>query len=361
MRRPRVVVAAIMALCVSLATACSSSGSDSSASGGGGASGSNSKSLGTLTVSFPIAENLSIINWVVAQGCGFWAKQGLKVKFAFGTTGTDNVGALTSGRAQVTYIDMGGLGNLVDKGQTNLRAVYQWNPINIFQILTLKKSGITSLSQLKGKKIGIGSPNSPDDFMLRGALSSVGLSEKDVTLVSVAGTQVAALESGQIDVLSGWDLLNTQIKNAGYPTVNLGLGDSKVLQANMIVASSATLEKQGAAVKAFVTGLRDATLWTVQHPDETFAMAKKEMPSQTQAETAAKNAVQTRIDSFAAGYQQYGDSYGAPDVATWQKAADLLQKVGAISKTFDVGTYVDKNFLPTTKFSPSVQCQASGS
>ncbi len=330
-------VALAVALALSACGGNSPSGAASKSSGGG--------DLGKMTMAFPVELTLSTPNFVVAQGCGFWDQLGLKVDFLFGSSGTENIGAITSNRAQMSFLDMGNLGSLVDKGQKNLKVIYHWNPTNIFEVMALEKSGIKSAADLKGKKVGISGLGSVTRYLLQASLEQAGLKESDVNLVTVGATRVAALESGQIDALVGWDQIRKQIEGDGYKTVDLGLGKGKVVPSNMLITSDSVLSQRPDAVKAFVRGLNNATQWSVDHPDQAFDVVKKAMPAQTQKEDSAKVQVQTRLDSF----KSYDTSkpFGDFDVAAWQSSADLLARLGAIPATFDVKNYVTKDYIPS--------------
>lgn len=74
-------------------------------------------------------------------------------------------------------------------------------------LVTRADTGITQLSQLKGRKVAATRGTDPFVFLLR-ALDSVGLSERDVELVPLQHADgKAALERGDVDAWAGLDPL----------------------------------------------------------------------------------------------------------------------------------------------------------
>jgi TRAP transporter TAXI family solute receptor len=72
---------------------------------------------------------------------------------------------------------------------------------NLLQVVTLKKSGITNLEQIKGKKISTGSPGSGTNFMAEAVLKAIGVKKGDYKDSRLSFTETAnALRDGAIDV-----------------------------------------------------------------------------------------------------------------------------------------------------------------
>jgi len=72
---------------------------------------------------------------------------------------------------------------------------------NLLQVVTLKKSGITDIEQVKGRKISSGSPGSGTNFMAKAVLKAVGVSLDSFKDSRLSFTETAnALRDGTIDV-----------------------------------------------------------------------------------------------------------------------------------------------------------------
>ncbi len=72
---------------------------------------------------------------------------------------------------------------------------------NLLQVVTLKKSGITNIEQISGRKISSGSPGSGTNFMAETVLKALGIPLSSVKDSRLSFTETAnALRDGTIDV-----------------------------------------------------------------------------------------------------------------------------------------------------------------
>ena len=88
----------------------------------------------------------------------------------------ESAAALTAGKADVAVIrsDL-----VVGRGASSLVSLRKFNPV----LLTKKSAKITKLSDLRGKRIGIGGQGDMNQLFFRQILSERGLQEQDYTLV----------------------------------------------------------------------------------------------------------------------------------------------------------------------------------
>ena len=72
---------------------------------------------------------------------------------------------------------------------------------NLLQVVTLKKSGVTNIEQVKGRSISTGSPGSGTNFMAEAVLGALGIAKGDYKDSRLSFTESAnALRDGNIDV-----------------------------------------------------------------------------------------------------------------------------------------------------------------
>jgi NitT/TauT family transport system substrate-binding protein len=199
-KRPLVLVVAALALGVS---ACSS-GSSSSAAGGTGAAASGKPELSTITIgALPSADSVTV---QIAEDKGFFAQQGLKVKVITETTtnaGTQGLLSHTMDFTGENYVGMFEAEKSVPN--LNLRIVAdnsQTSP-NLYVMLVPKSSTLTSLAQLKGKKVGFPAPGFNFGSMAADILMKpYNESSKDfTTIVEPFSSAISALASHQVDAI----------------------------------------------------------------------------------------------------------------------------------------------------------------
>jgi sulfonate transport system substrate-binding protein len=137
------------------------------------------------------------------------------------------------------------------------------------RILVPQDSEITSIADLKGKKIAVPRGTSGHAFVL-GALKSEGLRTGDVEFAFLAPPDaLAAFQSGSVDAISIWDPFATQALEtldareivAGEPYEH-GLGFE--------IASTKALEDPAkvAAIRDYLRRLHAAWQWAGENPDE---------------------------------------------------------------------------------------------
>ena len=155
-KRPLVLAIAVLALGVS---ACSSGSASSSAAGSAGSAANGSPELSNITVG--VLPNADAVTVQIAQDKGFFKQQGLNVKFVTEATTNAGTAGLLSHTMDFTtenYVGMFSQEKAVPN--LNLRIVAdnsQTSP-NLYVMLVPKASKLTSLAQLKGKKVGFPAP-----------------------------------------------------------------------------------------------------------------------------------------------------------------------------------------------------------
>ena len=85
------------------------------------------------------------------------------------------------------------------KSYQEMRAVFPMYSSCLY-IVALKDSGITKISDLNGKNIGLGSPGATSDLAGRAVIEALGLKPKQVTSLT-ADTQKNSLKDGTVDVI----------------------------------------------------------------------------------------------------------------------------------------------------------------
>jgi NitT/TauT family transport system substrate-binding protein len=131
----------------------------------------------------------------------------------------------------------------------------------------LAKPEIETITDLKGKQVAF-MRGSTSHFLLLTALSSVGLTEKDVVTVNMtAGDAGAAFVAGRVDAAVTWEPWLTKGSGSGghvltdtkeFPGV---IGDSLSFHADYV-------KKNPDAVQAFVNAMKDAMEYWHTHPEE---------------------------------------------------------------------------------------------
>jgi NitT/TauT family transport system substrate-binding protein len=283
-------IAAAAALALS---ACAPAESDESPGGDGAAD------LGSITLALTSpAWSAGYAPFAVAEQLGYFDDEGLGVDFVLTEGGSAAATQVAQGGADVGTVSTEPImvGEATGKG-LELVSFYNLYRKSIFSVRAPESSGIASIDDLKGKRVGVPSLAAVGVNILVANLQQEGLTRDDVTLIEIgAGPQaVAAVEAGAVDAVASDDVMFAQLGNAGIDMVDLSAADIASLMSNGLVTSRATLEERGDALAALGRAMAKATLFTVTNPEAAIRLLWESHPETKSAdvddETAMKNAL----------------------------------------------------------------------
>jgi len=244
-----------------------------------GGSSTNQAASGT-----PVSKKLSLnvgyidtsINGVgiieIANQKKLWEKAGLDAKLVPFTNGPTQIQAMQSGQIDVGYIG-GGAVWMPATGKATIIAPSE--PSLGDMVLAQPGSGITSLKQLKGKRIGYPEGGS-GEMILDLALKEAGLSASDVQkIVLDPPSVVTAFVGKQIDAAAIFQPLVGQITTAVPGTVILATNADfpKTTFMGAWVASNNAVKTKADAIQRFLQVYIQANDFRIADPKQTVQWA----------------------------------------------------------------------------------------
>jgi sulfonate transport system substrate-binding protein len=274
------------------------------------------------------------------EAAGLLHKLPFPVKFADFTSGPPILQALSSGS-----LDVGGVGDappvFAAAGGDKIAIVGALrNSTKDAGLLVPKGSSVTSISQLKGKKIAVAQGSSAD-YHLLATLTKAGLTPHDVQLVYLQPAQgLAAFTSGSV---AGWDIWPPFVEQAevlkGAKNIADGTGIVNANYSYTVASKSAisdpVLSKE---ITQYLTVLNQAHVWANTHAAQwakTWAAATG-LPDSVMAKAAA-DSPQTPVP------------VDATITAAEQSLVGSFSKAGLIPKSYSFSPYI------STAFNSSVQ------
>jgi NitT/TauT family transport system substrate-binding protein len=275
---------------------------------------------------------------------GFYRAQGVELAYVPGGGGGDALRNILSGQADVAFTDPGSLFAALDKGE-RLRAIYDIYPQNVFNVVALRKSGIRSPADLKGKKIGVYSLASGTRQNLQVLLHQAGLRESDVTVVVTGLLNFAPLLQGQVDATAATDTGLAIGRRRGLADLEvIEVGKYLNVSSDLFVVREDTYRQRSEALRRFLRGYRDAAAWMMAQPEEAARLAATRAIDGTDPDLALEVVRLRNAASVSELTRRAG--FGAMDTASLQKAADVYRQLGLVQRPLDMRQVVAADLLP---------------
>jgi NitT/TauT family transport system substrate-binding protein len=273
---------------------------------------------------------------------GYYKEAGLDVTIIQGNGSGNTAQLVANGRAQLAYADAVAVSQLIAKGAPMkiVATVYQSNPN---AVMSLKKAGIRSVGDLRGKKVGVPSGSS-QTTMLPLLLKSNNLKESDINMIDMpVASMVPALLQGQVDaVLGSIDAYQIQAEAQGAQLDVYRFADHGVpTVSTSIFASNQFLKDHPEVVRKFVAASLKGWGFALDNPDKTIKDLKVVFPEVNEKLAAAELKAITPL--FCSGGAKY---LGKAEDALWTKSQDLLAEVKLLPAGTDPKTYYTNDFLP---------------
>ncbi len=290
----------------------------------------NTKPLQKLAVILDWFPNPDHAPLIIAQQQGYFKQQGLDVELIGPADPKDPPKLVAAGKADIaiTYepeflqqVDQGlpliRIGNLID------------HPLNC--LVVLKNSGINSLADLKGKRIGM-TNSGMSSVMLRHMITQQGLAASDVEIVNVRYNLSQALLSQNVDAVTG------MMRNIEVPMLELNNHKDKTFlpEDNGIPTYSelifvTSLDKQNdPRIPKFLAAVSRAVAYLDKHPQLAWRSFIKQYPE-------ANNTVNR--ESWFATIPYFAEDPDSINVKQWEKFASFMQQQHLIKTVQPINRY----------------------
>lgn len=218
---------------------------------------------------------------------------------------------------------------------------YQNYPVGI---VALRESGIKTMEDLKGKRVGIPMLSGASYIGLEAMLGLSGMKDSDIKLESVGYAQAELLVTGRIDAAVVYTINEpVQLKALGYDTVLFSAADMTKMVGNGMITNEAMIAENpdlvGRMVRAFVKSIR----WTFENPEEAYEICKLYVDGLADAEDPElqMQVLLATIDYFDDGPLGFGFS----DPEAWENMVTVLKNTGMISGSKDVSKVYTNDFV----------------
>lgn len=212
----------------------------------------------------------------IAQKKGFFEKNGLSVELIYFQGGSQVIQAMLGGDIPLT-VTAGPEGVIAKLQGADIALLAANNPTMHFSLFVAPE--IKKADDLRGKIAGISRFGSSSDFCIRYMFKSLGLAERDVTIVQIGDnpSRLAALKSNAVQA-SVFTTPNTvRARKAGFTSMvdayKLGLK----FHGSGIAANGAFLRDHRSIVEQFFKGFLEGVAFAKNHKDESLRLIREFM------------------------------------------------------------------------------------
>ncbi len=280
-----------------------------------------------------------ILDWFVdtnhaalfaAQYCGAYKAENLDVSIVAPADPDSPPRLVAAGQADLAVSYQTQLNMLDDHGLGLVRvATLVDRPLNT--IMALSDSGIHTIADLKGRKIGV-SVGGVEEALLSTMLHAGHLSLSDVTVVKVNFQMLPALMSHQLDAAIGgysnYEVIEAE-EMGRHPAVFTPEANGVPAYDELILVAARS-HLGDPRLRRFLAALQKGTECLLEKPDEIWADMIRDHPEMNNALNRA---------AWAATLPYLSDDPGALDAVRYEKFQNFLFQQGIISKKLPVDQF----------------------
>ncbi|QCI66789.1 ABC transporter substrate-binding protein [Phreatobacter stygius] len=266
------------------------------------------------------------IGEVCAKQLGYYAQEGIELRFQAGGPNIDGVAVVASGRHEVGQVSSSPSLMLAASQDLPIRCFATGAQVHPYTFFSLKKNPVREPKDMIGKKVGV---QATGVILLRALLAKNKITERDVQIVTI-GADMSPLLTGQVDVVTGWLTNTTALKVLGPDRVDLRLWDAGVrLYALPYYATVDTIQKKADVLAKFLRASAKGWAYAHANRDAAVDLLVKEFTNLNRADERV--ALDVMLE-YAFSSRTAAEGWGTMDPQVWQEQIDLYAQLGQFSR-----------------------------
>ncbi|SDM07414.1 ABC transporter substrate-binding protein [Nonomuraea jiangxiensis] len=282
----------------------------------------------------------------VAKDKGFFREVGLDVDIKPGSGTGDNISKIEAGAAMFTPVDLTGL--LLARGNGGAESIVVVAGIQqhtMAALISLQGNGIATPKDLEGKTLA-DSPGSVVRNLFPTYAKLAGIDATKVTWVNGAPANlIGLLASGTVAGIGQFVVGEPTVESVakGRQAVVLPYSDvMNDLYGNVLVTTTKIAREQPDLAKRFIAALMKGLVHSIDNPDETGQILKKNVPAAVVAPAAAEC---TLMSAFVRP-EGSGNVVGTIDTKRVARSIELLQDADAMPAGLTPDQLVSADLTP---------------
>lgn len=296
-----------------------------------------------VTLAMGYIPNVQFAPIYVAVKKGYFAEQGIQVKFDYGYE-TDLLKLVGTG--ELKFAVASGDQVILARSQ-GLPVVYVMNWYRRYpvSVTALADQGIRTPQDLVGKIVGTPVTYGASYVGWRALLYATGIDPASVTLKTIGYAQVPVMLEKQVNAAVCY-IMNepVQLSQSGHAVTNIPVSDYIDLVSNGFITNDNTVKQEPKLVQGMVTAALKGLQYTLDHPDEAFDIAVEFIPEMKSTDQPLQKAVLLKSVEV-----WRSDRLGENSAEAWQASVDFMKAVGLIQETPKVSDLYTNRFVEAWK------------
>lgn len=281
-----------------------------------------------VTLGLGYIPSVQFAPFYVAIDKGYFADEGLALKLEHGLE-TDFLKLLGANERQfiVASGDQVILGRAQGLPVTYVAAWYRKFPVVVF---ALADKGIGRPDDLIGKTVGIPGLFGASYVAWKALVEATGIPADKVKLQSIGFTQATAVNEGLVDAALDYGVNGpVQLRLAGKEVSEIAVDGYLHIPSNGLLTNETTIAQNPKLVQSMTRAMLRGIRYTLDHPDEAFAISLQHVPEAAQRREANRAIFDASVALWQPGS---GEKLGYTDPAIWPTTAAFMRKAGLIDK-----------------------------
>lgn len=300
--------------------------------------------------------NEALAPFLAAKYLGYFDQEGLDVEYILVPGSNEVAIQLASGNAEIGWASPAqAVIGMQDgaKSPLDIRYFYNVNYRNIWSITVPTESEIRSVSDLKGKKIGVTALGSAGTNYGKAYLRSAGLNpDTDVTFIPIGagGQAMAALKQKVVDALVFWETANIQFELSGVDlrTVPIDENLAKLPDVSLL-ARNETIRNNSKMLIGFARAVAKGIDFSLANRAAgaliTWKMYPESKPAEADPEKRLARGVKMTRSILGWVDSETGEKHGLFIAPRWENLSNFLLEGKQITKAVSTSRMYTNDFI----------------
>jgi NitT/TauT family transport system substrate-binding protein len=316
-------------------TACTAAG------GTGEASTASPSQQQAETIRLPMGyiPNVQFAPFYVAAERGYFREEGIDIAFDYRFE-TDGVALVGAGELPFAMVSGEQVPLARAQGLPVVYAMAWWRGYPV-AVASLPESGIETVGDLRGKRVGIPVLAGASYVGLRALLDSAGVEEEEIILDVVGYNQVEVLAAGQVDAAVVYaNNEPVQLTALGYQPVVIRVADFVDLASNGLLTNEQMIAENPDLVRGMIRAILRGVDDVIADPDGAYGICRQYVEGLDEDDTVQQEVLRQTIVFWKT------DTPGRSNLDAWQNMEATLRSMGLLTAPMDITQAFTNDFLP---------------